>query len=479
MVTSKLNKFPRLDRFEIAAGIVIVLVLISIGTTISAGDRAGVAVVNISPQGTAHTTSTINITFGEPMDAASVAQHFIIQPHVDGKITWSGPQLTFAPAHPLAGGQSYSVTLKAGAVSAQGRHLMDDSTWRFNVGSPLVVYLWPASQGDSTAPSNLWVVDPAAPFTGTQLTFSKTGILPDYTVSTDGTRVAFAQNNADGSADLYMLELDELDTGVKAGSIQRLTQCVSAVCQMPDFSPDGTRIAYERIEQNPQLDERDRGVPRTWILNLKDLSTTPLLPSSELLGHAPHWSPDGTQIAVHDQTLHAIAIYNLTNGDRKLIPSLVGDNGIFDPTGGRFVYPELAQTADGFFTTLSIADLAHPENGTHSLSGNNGAQVDDGLAAWNPDGKQLAVTRQYLSTDTSNARQLYLIDPVTGDAQALTQDSNYTNGAIAWNPSGNQIVVQRFPVLDQNAQPGIWVYDLNAKTLRQIANNGYLPQWIP
>ncbi|HLY27823.1 MAG TPA: Ig-like domain-containing protein [Aggregatilineales bacterium] len=467
-----------LDRFEVAAGAVILLVLVGIATTIGGGDRAGVAIVSVSPQGTAHTTAAIQVTFGEAMDAKSVADHFVIQPPLDGKVTWNGAQMTFSPALPLSGNKSYTVSIKAGTQSVQGRRLAADTTWSFSVGSPRIVYLWPAARDDSAAPSNLWAVDPGAPFTGTQLTFSKSGVSPDFAVSADGTRIAFAQNGADGTADLYLLPLD----GGDGASVQRLTQCVSATCQMPDFSPDGTRIAYERIEQNPQLDARDRGVPRAWILNLKDLSTGPLLPSSELLGHAPRWSPDGTQIAVHDQSLHAIAIYNLTTGDRKLIPSLVGDNGVFDPSGTRFVYPELAQTASGFFTTLSIADLLHPENGTHSLSDSastNSVQVNDGQAVWNPDGKRLALTRQYLDGNGPDARQLYVMNADTGKLQQLTQDTNYTNGAIAWNPAGEEIVVQRFPVLQTDGQPSIWVYDLAAKTLRQVASNGYLPQWIP
>lgn len=460
----------RPDRLDVGVGVTVLVLIIAIGVTVAGGDRAGVGVSGMSPQITAHTRTAIRISFDEPMDTASVESRFVIDPAIKGKFSWSGQQLTFSPNTALSADQTYTITLRAGATSVQGRPLVADVRWTFRVASPRVVYLAPAVRDQSPKPPNLWIVDPGAPFVATQLTFGAYGLI-DFAPSPDGTHIAYAQKNASGSADLFVLT-------VEGNTVQQITNCPNALCQSPDWSPDGSRIAYERIELNRDLPQADKGAARAWIVNLKDLSTAPLFRESQLLGHTPRWSPDGKQIAVYDQNLHAIAIYDLTTGDRKQIPSLVGENGVFDPAGVWFAYPQLAQTQQGFFTRLGLANLANPQTGVRNV-GERDDPVSDGQPAWTPDGKRLAITRRYLDTRTTRGPQVYLIDLQTNAVQPLVVDPNYIHGAIAWNSAGDQLLMQRYSETESEPQTGIWVYEMQTKALRQIATNGYLPQWLP
>ncbi len=461
----------RFDRLDVGVGAASLILVLAIALTIAVGDRAGVGVTAMQPTGEAHTTTPIRIVFNEPMDAASVVAHFAIDPPIAGQFSWSGSQLTFKPSAALAANQLYTVTVRAGATSAQGRRLLEDVRWTFRVAPPHIAFLAPAVHEQEAEPPNLWIVDPAAPFVATQLTRSRYGLL-DFQPSPDGTQIAYAEKAADDTADLYVITVD-------SGAIQRLTNCVKAICQSPAWSPDGSRIAYERIELNRDLPQIDQGLARAWIVNLKDLSTTPLIADSERLGVLPQWSPDGTQIAVYDRSLHGIAIYDLINGDRKLITTFVEETGAFAPDGTRLIYPELAQSPQQFYNTFAMADLAHPQNGIRPLNGRDGVLVDDHQAAWNPNGKVLAITRRYQDQPATCGAQVYLLNPDTAEAQPLVVDSSYGHGAIGWNPAGDQLVMQRYPCLEQDAQPGIWVYDLATKTLRQVARNGFIPHWLP
>src|SRR5262249_9041668 len=230
--------------------------------------------------------SLIRITFAEPMDTASVESRFVLDPPLPGKFSWSGAQLTFTPERPLPGRQHYVVTVRAGAASALGRKLISDIRWAFDVLPSRVTYLAPAVQ-DGSEPANLWLVEPSAPLGTKQITHSSRSVLPDYAPSPDGTRIVFAEAAADGTTDWYLLTVD-------SGAVQRITQCLRAMCQAPDWSPGGTKIVYERTEL------ADKESPRAWIVSLADLSTAPLLSSSQLLGKGPRWSPDGNQIALYD-----------------------------------------------------------------------------------------------------------------------------------------------------------------------------------
>jgi Tol biopolymer transport system component len=462
----------RIERFDLIMVVTIAVLLLSLIVTLVVGDRAGVAVTVMTPVGSAHTISPIRIAFGEPMNSASVESKFTIDPQVKGTFSWSNMQLTFTPDIPFKSGQQYTVTIHEGAFSQQGRILTDAVQWQFETTPSRVVYLAPAVQDEnavgSTAP-NLWMVETGAPFTGTQLTFSRSGILPDYSVSPDGTRIAYAEAGQPAT-DLYLYSID-------SATSQRITQCIDAKCQAPEWSPDGTRLIYERIELNANLPDIDRGVPRAWIVNLSDLSTAPLLPSSQLLSKAPHWSPNGTDISLYDMTAHAITIYNTVSGDRKLIPTQETDSGTFDPQGSRLIFPELRQSPEGFFTTLTIADLATPEKGLKPLTSINNEPVEDRGAAWKPDGTQIAVTRRYFGK--SQGAQIYLINPDSGDEQQLVFDTNYNHGAVSWSPAGDQLVMQRYPLFATNPVPGIWVYDIETKSIAHIGKNGYLPKWLP
>jgi Tol biopolymer transport system component len=423
------------------------------------------------PAGKVHTTTPVRIAFDEPMDAASVESRFAIEPPIPGKFSWNGAQLTFTPSTGLIADQSYKVTIRAGATSARGRLLTNDLLWTFHVRRPRIVYLSPAVHERGSDVPNLWIVDSAPPYDARQLTFSQYEVI-DFAPSPDGTQIAYAQEAQDGSADLYVLNVD-------SGETRRITQCAKALCQSPDWSPDGSRLVFERIELNRGLPQLDRGVARAWLVNLKDLSASPLLADPQVLGKMPRWSPDGTQIAVYDQNLHAIAVYDLAGGTPKGIPTFVEETGTFEPTGTRYVFATLVQGTQGYFNMFSIVDLANPQGGIRPLNGRDSAPVADHQSAWSRDGKRLAVTRRYLDRPNTCDPQIYLVNPDSGESQPLVVDGRYLHGAIGWNPAGDQLVFQRHPCTEPDAQPDIWLFDTASNTSQRIARNGYIPRWLP
>ncbi|RMF52801.1 MAG: hypothetical protein D6749_03980, partial [Chloroflexota bacterium] len=262
---------------------------------------------------------------------------------------------------------------------------------------------------------------------------------------------------------------------------RQLTNCtpVLARCTAPDWSPDGTRLIYERTELDPAFEWYDRDVPRAWLLNWRDLATAPLLNDSSRLGGTPKWSPDGAQIAAYDRNIGAIAIYELSTGARKLIATLddVGDYA-FHPQDGRFVYAQLIQVAGRFTSVLEMVDLRDPSSGIRQISG-EGSAVEDRQPLWKPDGKRLIFTRRVLDGSGIPSAQIYAFDPETEAITPLLQDANYFHGAISLDPSGRYLLMQRVAINTARPVPSIWILELASGRLWQIAENGFLPRWLP
>ncbi len=467
-VNQPLNR--QFERFDVLISAVIIALMAAIGGVIAVGDQTGVGAALIDPATDVaaapilqfHSTSPIRVRFTEVMDTASVKVRF--EPPLQGTVSWAGTQMTFTPQTGLSPGQTYQLTLEGGARAQNGRTVRQANQWQLNIAPLSAVYMAPAKRDKNVVPVNLWRVSP--PAKPVQLTYSEYGI-EDFAVSTDGSRIAFSQKIAGGKTDLYLLTL-------ASGTIQRLTNCVDAACRAPAWSPDGTRIAYERAN-SVRLDSE----ARTWILELNTLQTEPLFAESELLGESPRWSPDGRRISVYDRNAGRIFLVELASGQRSYIETLENDAGQFAPGGQQLAYSQLVTTPQRMIRQVALADFSTDTWTIHPLSLPDDALSDDRGFAWHPDGKRLAVMRVYMDERATEQSQVYEINTTTGEALPLVTDPNYSHGALSWSPDGGQLLMQRYAFVEPNALPGIWVYQADSKSLTQIASNGFFPQWLP
>ncbi len=304
----------------------------------------------------------------------------------------------------------------------------------------------------------------------TPLTDAAHGV-EDFAPSPDGTQIAYTQNNDDGTADIWVVE-------VESGRARPLTRCVRALCMAPAWHPDGTRIAYQRQEFSATPGDAARAT-RAWVVDVSTAQSALLFADTQLLGADPAWSPDGRGVAVYDAQAGGIRVHNLLDGSTVLLVSEPGETGLFAPDGEHLVYPVLVRGALGqeFYTHLMLADLSA---GTQvSLSGEPGAPVDDGFAAWSPDGARLVVARRYLDDRYTAGKQLYILDVATGEAAPLLVDAAYTHAAAQWDATGRFVLYQRFALTEADAQPEVWALDTHTGEARMLAQNAFFPAWLP
>jgi hypothetical protein len=91
------------------------------------------------------TTTSIVVTFSEPVDHASAEGSFSTEPAIDGSFSWSGTTLTFTPTGPLPLDTRFRVVVGPGVRDRAGNVMSDSAPFAFaTVGSPRVVATDPA-----------------------------------------------------------------------------------------------------------------------------------------------------------------------------------------------------------------------------------------------------------------------------------------------------------------------------------------------
>ncbi|MCC7019119.1 MAG: PD40 domain-containing protein [Ardenticatenales bacterium] len=258
--------------------------------------------------------------------------------------------------------------------------------------------------------------------------------LPDW--SPDGAQVAFVASRSDGPvrADeaIWVLANDA------AGAPIRIPLTFGPYDTSPDWSPDGTRIAFSSVLERGspgQISSINIVVPGSAD---QQLLLTPLASPYATI-EQPRWSPDGRRL---------VFVVRVTSDREPAAPNWGGELYIVnsDGSGARRL-------------------LARP--GWEDLN-----------PAWSPDGRYIAWDSIFVPpTGTSpTPGGIWLLDLVTGQVGVIVQGSrDFYPTNPKWSPNGRQIVVEG--PTTSNDVPQLFVLDIAAPTPRAALTTGREPDW--
>ena len=238
--------------------------------------------------------------------------------------------------------------------------------------------------GDSD--SNIFIMNAD----GSELTrLTSQGLGDDPDLSPDKSKIVFeayrytGRPGRGGGAGIFVINSDGTGERPILGGTE--SACFLVVCNWsePDWSPDGSKIAYTRIGSDP-----------IHVMNADGTEATRI---TDISGGDPTWSPDGSKIA----------FWSVVDGNFEIFVVNVDGSGLTNLTKSSADESDPAWSPDG----SKIAYLGHEDSGplyifVMNADGTNQTRLTNGLDAgaltWSPDGSKIAFTR--------NRHRLYVMN---------------------------------------------------------------------
>lgn len=196
----------------------------------------------------------------------------------------------------------------------------------------------------------------------------------------------------------------------------------------PDWSPDGTRIAFTRTH------EQDREI-HVMAADGSDAQQLTRTPEPEFF---PRWSPDGTRLAfIRGFGADArLMIRRLESGEERPVasdtaPAMVPPS--WSPAGDRLVFAARLEDADepaGERADIDLVVVGLDDGRTTRLTSGPG---DDRDPAWSPDGRSIAFV-----SEGDEDPDLFLVPVAGGEPTPLLRRPG-ADLAPTWSPDGRWI----------------------------------------
>jgi Tol biopolymer transport system component len=316
-------------------------------------------------------------------------------------------------------------------------------------------------------------------------------------LSPDGTKIAYMSrgdqvSNPEGDIEIYAMKA--LDGSGK----KNLTNNSSDVDDYsPVFSPDGTKVAYQSQGVQPSNLQGDYEVYRVNASNgtgNKNLTNN----GADVWDFFPDFSPDGTRIAYTSEGPQASnpegdrEVYRMKTLDGSGKKNLTNNKAAYDhspdfsPGGKTIAYEsggKQASNPEGDYEVyrMSAADGTGKKNLT-----NNGDGVVDALPAFSTDGKTIAYRSQ--GKQASNPQgdyEVYRLNASDGKGKKnlTNNEGGVTDASPDFSPDGTKIVYESYGTQTTNAEGDDEVYRMKTldgtgkKNLTDNQASDYLPDW--
>ena len=217
-------------------------------------------------------------------------------------------------------------------------------------------------------------------------------------------------------------------------------------------------------------------------------------PGNGIVDDLPDWSPDGSNIlferlfqptaglpTIPDEVMRVNADGSGLTQIGTCTGACIGnDDPSYSPDGQQIVYTRLMQTADG---SLRLGVWVMDANGSdpHQITQLSGpATTEDHEPAWSPDGRSIVFTRINDAVEPLNQQALFIVPSAGGDPRQVTPWALNAGGAN-WSPDGAKILFESYRDCPCNVTSQVYTVAPDGSALTQLTTAGrnIEPNWSP
>lgn len=473
MIFASVLTMGRWGRFDRAVGLTIIGACLAIGLVIWRGDQLQLQILAITPAPDATNVATrshLQIQFDQPVISPTTDSALLFTPPLTGTIQINDALLTFLPATPLQPNTDYQVTLNPGLLGQKGGELRTAQSWQFRTGGMQIVYIG----ADTTGKDQLFLapaqVDSTTAITTTsvQLTDLKTNLW-EFAVAPDSSRIVYSALKEDGTSDLWSISPGEQTPNL-------LLACPNAVCSSVAWASDGRTLAFSRRNAT-QFSTAVLSPPRLWLLDIASGESFPAFVDDQKLAFEPRWSADNQWLSYVSPDVGGVGVYHLQTNADQFFPSTTGEPGIWHPQHNELIISVAQPLSDTYVAHLILID---PVAQTQVNLSGAASLVEDGSAAWSPDGAWIALRRKTFTGPTATpGKQIWLMRQDGSAARALTAEAGYDFGPPLWSPDGRYLLFHKLPLKGPDITMEVWAVEVDSGRMWKVVRPGQRPQWFP
>jgi Tol biopolymer transport system component len=236
-----------------------------------------------------------------------------------------------------------------------------------------------------------------------------------------------------------------LKSGADGSGVTTVSPACTGTClgdDDPAYSPDGKKVAFERAF-GPVVNDNASGGVTIYTMNADGSRLTQLTQAganrASAEDHAPQWSPDGTKIAfVRSHTTggpsnkSAIEVMNADGSNvRRLTPwKIEATDPRWSPDGKRILFNTWAEAFPGKSANLYTMNA----DGTHrvALTHFAGGTLQAFASGWSPDGTQILFRRMKFSGTDTEVGGYFVLDLPTRHVRRLAPVRLRYDSSAAW-----------------------------------------------
>jgi TolB protein len=289
--------------------------------------------------------------------------------------------------------------------------------------------------------------------------------------SPDGNSIAYISSTERRMTDLFVMDAE-------GGNPIKLSK-TSHFAWEPVWSPDGSKIAYFSVTSSGSFsvitvagDGSNENI-LAW-----DQNHAAFAPLWFALKNKPDWSPDGTRLAfVSGHENYRLEVYVIEVASATV-------NRLTNASGVENLYP--IWSPDGSKLAFYALHNQRWDLYTMNPDGTNPVKLADGVAnqaffvisppSWSPDGNQIVY-----QSDMDGEVDIYITD-VTGGNQKKLVDTKFIDEGPAWSPNGEMITFTSRPQGNASSITAIYVVNVDGSGLKMITKDTEKasdPGWLP